>query len=88
MAHLNRKRNVNDEWIHSTFVNHASRDVEVDIYCSDFRLRVNFPYHREATLGVVHLIVIAEYLWRPGAQVELSFDHATQTFEYLEATRG
>lgn len=88
MAHLNRERNVNDPWVMNNFVNHATSDVEVDVYCSDFRLRISFPYHRESTMSQVHCIAVAEYLWAPGQQLSLTLEQAQQTYEYLEATRG
>jgi len=86
--HLNRQRNVNDPWVFNTYVNHANRETEVDVYTGDYRLRVQFPYWKETTMSQVQLIAVAEYLWAPGQQVSLTLEQAQQTYEYLEATRG
>lgn len=86
--HLNRQRNVNDPWLFNTYVNHALCETEVDVYTSDYRLRVQFPYRRENVMSPVQLIDVAEYLWAPGQQMSLTAEQAKQTYEYLEATRG
>lgn len=90
MAHLNKTRNVNDPWAVNEFHNQALRELELDVYCGDFRLSVHislFDVERMPPLRHVDLIALAEYLWRPGVQVGMSFNVAQQTIEYLEATR-
>ena len=91
MAYLNQTRNVNDNWSINEYRCQAYRELQIDVYCSDFRLTVNvslFDLDRMPPFRQVDLIALAEYLWQPGKQVGMSFDIAKQTINYLEVTRG
>ncbi|AWD90610.1 hypothetical protein [Pseudomonas phage Njord] len=89
MAHLNRKRDVNDSWVIDEYVDPKYNTTLVNIYCGDFRLEVVIPVHElwcEPMPAHVDLIQTAEYLWRPGHQVSLPIQQARSTITYLRGT--